>query len=113
MDEDNCFDNINVLEASSTPMDWALTLLHEIMAEIIVECTTSVSVKLCKHVTSLFWGVGSNIHHLCLVWVNISMNSGMVFCWVDDGFENSINWMKDWHKTMMEHLDTHKKKTRE
>jgi hypothetical protein len=37
----------------------------------------------------------------------------MVFCWVDDGFGNSINWMKDWHELMMEHLDTHKKKTKE
>jgi hypothetical protein len=32
---------------------------------------------------------------------------------MDDGFENSINLMKNWHETMMEHLDTHKKKTRE
>jgi hypothetical protein len=28
---------------------------------------------------------------------------------MDDGFENSINRMKDWHKTMIEHLNTHKK----
>jgi hypothetical protein len=37
----------------------------------------------------------------------------MVFCHVDDGFRNSINRMKDWHKTMMEHLVTWKKRTRE
>jgi hypothetical protein len=32
---------------------------------------------------------------------------------MDDGFENFMNQMKDWHKTMMEHLDTHKKRIRE
>jgi hypothetical protein len=48
-----------------------------------------------------------------LAWVNKSMHLGMVFCWMDDGFKNSMNRMKDWHKTMMEHLDTCKKRTRE
>jgi hypothetical protein len=83
------------------------------MVEIIAERTTSASIKLCDHATSLLQGVGSNIHHLRLAQVNKSMHPGMVFHRVDDGFENSINRMKDWHKTMMEHLDTHKKKTRE
>jgi hypothetical protein len=36
MDEDNHFDNVDVLEGSSTPMEQALVHLHEIMAEIIV-----------------------------------------------------------------------------
>jgi hypothetical protein len=83
------------------------------MAKIVAKHTTSASVKLYDHATSLLQGVGSNIHHLHLVHVNDSMHPGMVFCQVDDGFENSINWMKDWHKTMMEHLHIHKKKTRE
>jgi hypothetical protein len=48
-----------------------------------------------------------------LAWVNKSMHPRMVFCRVDDGFNNSINWMKDWHKTMMEHLNTHKKRIKE
>ncbi len=39
MDEDNCFDNVDVLEGSSTHMDWTLTHLHETMAEIITEWT--------------------------------------------------------------------------
>jgi hypothetical protein len=68
---------------------------------------------LCNHATSHFRGVESNIHHLHLAWINGSMHPWMIFCWVDDGFGNSINWMKDWHEKMMEHLDTHKKKTRE
>jgi hypothetical protein len=41
------------------------------------------------------------------------MHPGMVFHQVDGGFKNSINQMKDWHETTMEHLDTHKKKTRD
>ncbi len=73
----------------------------------------SVSIELCDHATSFLPGFASNIHHLHLAEVNKSMHLEMVFRPVDDGFKNSINWMKVWHKTMMEHLDTHKKRTRE
>jgi hypothetical protein len=34
MDEDNCFDNVDVLKGSSTPMDQALACLHETMVQI-------------------------------------------------------------------------------
>ncbi len=95
MDEDNCLDNVNVPKGSSTPMDRALTRLHETMAEIIAECTTGASIELCDHATSFLWRVGSNICHLCLARINKTMHPRMVFCWVDDGFGNSINWMKD------------------
>jgi hypothetical protein len=70
MDENNCFDNVDVPEGSSTPMDWALVCLHETMVEMTIGCTTGASVKLCDHVTSLLRRIGSNIHHLCLAWVN-------------------------------------------
>ncbi len=112
MDEDSCFDNLNVSKGSSTPMNRTLTHLHEIMAKIIMELAACASIELCNHVTSFFQGIGSNIRHLHLAQVNKSMHLGMVFCWVDDGFKNSINRMKNWHETMMEHLDTYKKKTR-
>ncbi len=39
MDEDGCFDNVDVLNGSSAPMDRTLTHLHETMAKIITECT--------------------------------------------------------------------------
>jgi hypothetical protein len=110
MDEDSCFDNVNVLKGSFAPMDRTLAHLHETMAKITTECITSISIELCDHATSLLQGVGSNIHHLRLAQVNKSMHPRMVFRRVDDGFRNSINWMKDWHETIMEHLDTHKKK---
>ncbi len=87
--------------------------MHETMVKITMEYTTGASVKLCDHATSFLWGVGSNIHHLHLAQVNESMHPGMVFCQEDDGFGNSINLIKDWHETMMEHLDTCKKRTRE
>jgi hypothetical protein len=28
MDKDSCFDNVDVLEGSSAPIDWALAHLH-------------------------------------------------------------------------------------
>jgi hypothetical protein len=91
MDEDNCFDNVNVLKGSFAPMDRGLIHLHEIMADIIMECTMGANVELCDHATSLLQGVGSIIHHLCLAPVNKSMHPRMVFRWVDAGFRNSIN----------------------
>jgi hypothetical protein len=94
MDEDSCFDNIDVSKGSSTPMDQALTHLHETMVEITVEYTVGANVKLCDHIASLIQGVGSNIHHLHLLQINKSMHLGMLFHSVDDGFKNSINWMK-------------------
>jgi hypothetical protein len=53
MDENSCFDNVDVSKGSFAPMDGALTHLHEIMVEIIVECTMGSNVELCDHATSL------------------------------------------------------------
>jgi hypothetical protein len=113
MDEDSCYDNVDVSKGSFAPMDRTLARLHETMVKITIECTTGASIELKNHVTLLLQGVGSNIQHLHLARVNKSMHPGMVFCWVDNGFGNSINQMKDWHKTMMEHLDTCKIRNRE
>jgi hypothetical protein len=70
MDEDSCFDNVNVPKGSSAPMDWALPYLHETMAKITTKCIASASIELCDHATSFFWRVASNIHHFHLAWVN-------------------------------------------
>ncbi len=43
MDEDSCFNIVDVPEGSSTPMDRALARLHEIMVEIIMECIAGAS----------------------------------------------------------------------
>jgi hypothetical protein len=53
MDENSCFDNVNVLEGSFAPMDRTLICLHEIMAKITTECSTNASVELYDHATSL------------------------------------------------------------
>jgi hypothetical protein len=66
MDENSCFDNVNVLEGSSAPMDQTLIHLHEIMDEITMECTSGASVELYDNATSLLRGVRSNNHHLHL-----------------------------------------------
>jgi len=79
------------------------------MVKITTKCITGASIELCDHATSFIWGVGSNIHHIHLARVNESMHLGMVFRQVDDGFGKSINWIKDWHEIMMEHLDTRKR----
>ncbi len=66
MDEDSCFDNVNVSEGSLSPMDRTLAHLHETMADITMECIAGTSVKLCDHATSFLQGIESNIHHLHL-----------------------------------------------
>jgi len=53
MDEDSCFENVNVPKGSSTPIDRTLAHLHGTMFEITIECTASASVELCDHATSL------------------------------------------------------------
>jgi hypothetical protein len=95
MDEDSCFDNVNVLKDSYVPMDRTLAHLHETMAEIIAKCTTSASIKLCDHAPSLLQGFASNIHCFHLACVNKPMHPRMVFHRMDDGCGNSINQMKD------------------
>jgi hypothetical protein len=84
-----------VPKGSSTPMDWTLARLHETMAKITTKRTACVIVKLCDHATSLLRGIASNIHHLYFARVNEFMHSWMVFCQLDDSFQNSINYMKD------------------
>jgi hypothetical protein len=113
MNEDSCFDNVNVPKGSSTPMGQALAYLHETMVEIIAKYNVGASVELCNHATLVLQGVASNIHHFHLAQVNKSMHPGMVFRKVDDNFKNSIDHMKDWHETMMEHLNTCKKRIKE
>jgi hypothetical protein len=54
MDEDSCFDNVDVPEGSSAPIDRTLAYLREAMVEIIAKCIMGVNVKLCDHATSLF-----------------------------------------------------------
>ncbi len=45
MDENIYFDNVDVLEGSSTPMDQKLVCLHETMAEITAESRAGASIE--------------------------------------------------------------------
>ncbi len=53
MDEDNCFNNVDVLEGSFAPIDRALAHLYETMAKITMECIVGTNIELCDHATSL------------------------------------------------------------
>jgi hypothetical protein len=66
MDEDGHFDNVEVLEGLSSPMNRALIRLHETMVEIIIECVEGASIELCDHGTSLYQNVASNIQAIHL-----------------------------------------------
>ncbi len=91
MDENNYFDNVDVLEGSSAPMDRKLVCLHETTTEITAECKAGASIELWEHAMSLLQIVASNIHCICLAQANESMHPKMVFSEVDNGFKNSIN----------------------
>jgi hypothetical protein len=54
MDEDSCFDNVDVPKGSSAPMDRALAYLHETMAKITAKCIVNASIELCNHATTFF-----------------------------------------------------------
>ncbi len=62
MDEDSCFDNVGVLEGSSTPMDRTLAHIYETMAKITMECIMGANIELWDHATSFIWGDAPNIH---------------------------------------------------
>ncbi len=89
MDEDSCFENVNVPKGSSTPMDWVLAHLHETVANITIECTTGASVRLCDHATSFIWGVGSNIP---LFDLSQQMHAPM------NGISSDGWWVQEFHK---------------
>jgi hypothetical protein len=82
------------------------------MAKITIKCKKATNIKLYDHVTSLLSVIASNIQNIYLASVNESMHLGMVFSWVENGLKNVVNWLKDWHETMLRHVDTHKKRTR-
>jgi hypothetical protein len=79
MDEDNCFDNVDVLEGSFTPMDRTLAHLHETLVKITTKCILGAIIELCDHATSLLRKVASNIHHFCLAQVNEYMHPEWYF----------------------------------
>jgi hypothetical protein len=61
-------------------MDQKLVCLHEIMAEITMECKASASIELWDHAMSLLQRIASNVYCIFLAQANESMYLKMVFC---------------------------------
>jgi hypothetical protein len=54
--------------------------------------------------------VALDIQNIQLARANESLHPWMVFHCVNDGMGNSINRMKDWHESMLKHIDIPRKK---
>jgi hypothetical protein len=72
----------------------------------VKECGT----QLIDHATSLLHVITSNVRSICLSKVNEIMHLSMVFHHVNDGPSNLMHWMKDWHETIIEHVNICRKK---
>jgi hypothetical protein len=57
--------------------------------------------------------IATNVWGIHLSKVNEVMHHNMVFHCVNDGLDNLVHQMKDWHETMLEHGNIRKKKAHE
>jgi hypothetical protein len=86
--------------------------MGDIMQEIINEVKEG-GVQLIDHTTSLLCVIAIDVRSIHLSEVNKVMHLGMVFHCVNDGLGNLVNYMKDWHETMLEHKNIRKKRAHE
>jgi hypothetical protein len=70
-------------------------------------------IQLIDHATSLLCVVASNVQSIHLSKVNEIMHLNMVFHHINDGLGNLVHQMKDWHETMIEHANIHRKRVHE
>jgi hypothetical protein len=82
------------------------------MQEIVNEIKES-GIQVIDHATSLLCVVASNVQNIHLSKVNVIMHLSMVFHHINDGPCNLLHQMKDWHETMVEHANTHRKRVHE
>jgi len=97
------------LKSSSTPVEKSFTWMGDIMQEIINEVKEG-AVQLINHTTSLLCVIVTYVWGVQLSKANEVMHLNMVFHCINDGLGNSVHQMKDWHETMLEHGNIHKKK---
>jgi hypothetical protein len=102
----------NQPSSSSTSTEKEIARMGDIMQEIINEMKEG-GVQLIDHTTSLLRVIATDVRGIRLSKVNEVMHPGMVFHYVNDGLGNSVHRMKDWHETMLEHGNIHKKRARE
>jgi hypothetical protein len=85
--------------------------MGDIMQEIINEIKGGV--QLVFHTTSLLHVIATDVQGIRLYKANEIMHPDMVFHYGNDGLDNSMHRIKDWHETMLEHGNIHKKKAHE
>jgi hypothetical protein len=57
--------------------------------------------------------IATNVQGVCLSKANEVMHLNMVFHCINGGHGNLVHRMKDWHETMLEHGNIHKKSVHE
>jgi hypothetical protein len=102
----------NQPSSSPTPTEKAFARMGHIMQEIINEIKEG-GVQLIDHTTSLLRVIATNVRGIYLSKANEVMHPGMVFHCINDGRGNLVHRMKDWHETMLEHGNIHKKRAHE
>jgi hypothetical protein len=65
----------------------------------------------CDHATSLLRVVASNIQKIHFTQAIESMHLSMVFSRMEDVLGNLISQLKDWHETMLKHVNSHNMRT--
>ncbi len=106
------YDGVNIYEEerSSTPMKRALFWLWDTMVETTSQCKESINVQLCDHAISCLQIVALEIQTLDLTQTNELLHPGIVFNSMENGLGNSINHLKGWHETLLQHANSHKKR---
>jgi hypothetical protein len=89
---------------SSTPMERVLAQLVTTMQEITNEYREG-NVKLCEHATSHMRVLACNIRNIRLTKANAISHPRLVLRRVGDGLGNSVKQLKDWHETMLNHIN--------
>ncbi len=89
---------------SSTLMKRAFAQLVITMQEITNECKES-NVTLYEHATSHTKVLAYNIRNIHLTKANDVSHLGLVLHYVEDGLENNVKRLKDWHETMPNHTN--------
>jgi hypothetical protein len=92
----------------STPMERALAQLVTTMQEITNECKEG-DVTLCEHAISHMKVLAYNIRNIHLTKAHGVLHPRLVLHRVEDGLENSVKRLKDWHETMFNHTNVHTK----
>jgi len=92
-------------------MEIILAQMGDVMQEIINEIKGGV--QFIDHATSLLCVIASNVWNICLSEMNEILHSSMVFHHINDGLNNSMHYMKDWHKTMVECVNILRKRIHE